>query len=182
MPKLLENIREDILQAAKKELLAKGYEKCSLRSVARQCKIAVGTIYNYFPSKLELVAVIMLEDWNHKLRKMVHDCGNANSAEGGFSSIYTSLREFTALYQDVWNMSTNTKEVMEELANSRSRHQLLIGQLAGIIHSMLERFEMGHDLFLSRFIANALLSYAMEPEDEMVRLNEIFGRIIKCEV
>ena len=50
MPKIIDEAREKILSAAKHTLLGQGYSVLSLRGVARQCGIAVGTIYNYFES------------------------------------------------------------------------------------------------------------------------------------
>jgi len=62
MPKRIENLRENILACAKKEMLAQGFDALNIRNVARGCGIAVGTVYNYFPSKDMLAAAVMLED------------------------------------------------------------------------------------------------------------------------
>ena len=63
MPKILENIREILLQEAKRQVFENGYSSLTIRSVASACGIGVGTVYNYFESKDALVAGFMLEDW-----------------------------------------------------------------------------------------------------------------------
>lgn len=100
MPKVIENIRETILMTAKSALLSDGYDSLSLRGVSRQCNIAVGTFYNYFPSKIALIKAIMLEDWADQIEKIQHACANAENAESGIQSIFFHLREFAMLYQD----------------------------------------------------------------------------------
>lgn len=178
MPKVIENIRETILQTAKSTLLSDGYDGLSLREVARRCNIAVGTIYNYFPSKLTLIAAIILEDWTKQMEKMRRICADAENAEAGIKSIFFILHEFALLYQDVWNMSIHSKEVRDELANGRSRRQLLIEQMTGVIRTLLERFQISYDSFLPHFIATSLLTYVMEPEFEYEQINKIFKKVL----
>lgn len=177
MPKVIENMREMILKTAKNTLLSEGYDRLSLRWVSRQCNIAVGTIYNYFPSKIALITAIMLEEWTDQTEKIKNACANAENAESGIQSIFANLREFALLYQDVWNLAMHSKEVRDEMANGRSRRQLLIEQLAVMISALLERFEMPCEPFLPHFIAASLLAYIVEPDFDYEQINRIFKRI-----
>ena len=38
----------------------------SMRQIASKANIAVGTIYHYFPGKVDLIAAILLEDWKRR--------------------------------------------------------------------------------------------------------------------
>ena len=49
--KLIENPKDMIFQSAKSIAKNKGIDKVNIRLVAKDCGIAVGTIYNYFPQK-----------------------------------------------------------------------------------------------------------------------------------
>ena len=40
-----------ILEAGKKEFLTYGYEKASLRRIAKEASVTTGAIYGYFPGK-----------------------------------------------------------------------------------------------------------------------------------
>lgn len=178
LPKVIKNIREIILQTAKDKLLSEGYDQLSLRGVTGQCNIAVGTIYNYFPSKIALITAIMIEDWIEKKEKMQKACDNAENVEDGIQIIFANLREFAMLYQDVWQVAMHSKEVKDERINGGSRRQMLIEQLADLIRALLERFEMPYDSFLPRFIATSLLTYITEPDFDYEQIDKVFKSIL----
>ena len=52
MPKIIENIREKLLEEARRQVMEEGYEAMTIRSVAGACGVGVGTVYNYFSSKI----------------------------------------------------------------------------------------------------------------------------------
>jgi AcrR family transcriptional regulator len=49
----------NIVRAAQRLFAAKGFEATAMEDVARASRLAVGTIYNYFPSKTDLVLAIV---------------------------------------------------------------------------------------------------------------------------
>ena len=70
MPKIIENVREQLLSEAKKQIAELGYSKTTIRSVAKACGLGTGTVYNYFPSKDMLIATVMAEDWKLCLKQL----------------------------------------------------------------------------------------------------------------
>ena len=59
MPKIIENVREQLLAEAKKQVFEHGYADTTIRSVARACGLGVGTVYNYFSSKEMLIGKVI---------------------------------------------------------------------------------------------------------------------------
>lgn len=55
--------REDILRAARELALAPGAGALSMRAVAQRCGIAVGSVYNYFPTKADLTIAVVSQVW-----------------------------------------------------------------------------------------------------------------------
>ena len=91
MPKRIENLRETILTTARAQLLETGYQDFAMREAAHRCGVAVGTLYNYFPSKDALAAAVMLEDWHEDLDAMV---GETKAGEHSFAEyIKNSFKE-----------------------------------------------------------------------------------------
>lgn len=50
--------RSRIITAAKEEFLSQGYQKASMRLIAKNAKMTVGNLYRYFANKEELIWVI----------------------------------------------------------------------------------------------------------------------------
>lgn len=60
MPQVLkEDVRNRIIESAKKEFMQKGYEKTNMRSIAHNCSMTVGNVYRYFKNKEELSKYIV---------------------------------------------------------------------------------------------------------------------------
>ncbi|NLX83577.1 MAG: TetR/AcrR family transcriptional regulator [Clostridiales bacterium] len=55
--------RGDILAASRALVRDKGIQAVNMRSVAAACQVALGSIYNYFPSKAELMAAVVADVW-----------------------------------------------------------------------------------------------------------------------
>lgn len=158
MPKQIENVKRRALEAAKRELLQSDYSGFTIRSVAKKCGIAVGTIYNYFPSKDLLAASVMLEDWNGALLAMRQGSSQSDTITDGLNHIYKEIEHFSSVYKGVWSQYSLTSQFASDYSE---RHGLLINQLSEIIHDLLVRFHAQEDTFLENFVAENLLLAAV---------------------
>ncbi len=55
--------REEILMVSRKIILEEGIDSLNMRDVAGRCGTAVGSIYNYFPSKSDLLSAAVESVW-----------------------------------------------------------------------------------------------------------------------
>ncbi len=55
------NKRDDILKAALKLFVEQGEQSTSMKWIAKEAKCGIGTMYNYFPSKNELINELYVE-------------------------------------------------------------------------------------------------------------------------
>ena len=55
--------REQLLAAAKEIAYGQGLPQVNIRAVAAKCGVAVGSIYNYFPTKADLIAAVIEDFW-----------------------------------------------------------------------------------------------------------------------
>ena len=102
MPKIIHNLRESILEAAAHLLNEKGYEDFNMRDLAIRCKIGVGTVYNYFPHKTNLIQALSEDYWN----RFFEDWDDRPEAK---LSLYIQLRAitesmdiFVSRFMDYW--------------------------------------------------------------------------------
>src|SRR4029450_3660722 len=70
--------REHILDAATRVFAAKGFDRATIRDVARRAGVADGTIYNYFPNKAALLLGI-LDRLNETAQRREHLGGAARA-------------------------------------------------------------------------------------------------------
>lgn len=56
--------REDILKNAKEIIAKEGIYKLSIRSLAKRCNMATGSMYNYFPSKDDMILAVVKSVWS----------------------------------------------------------------------------------------------------------------------
>ncbi|MDP8221490.1 MAG: TetR/AcrR family transcriptional regulator [Candidatus Stygibacter frigidus] len=76
MPKIIENVRELIVEKAYELFIKEGYDHVKTSRIAKECNIAAGTLFNYFPTKWDLLLEIMMkvskrnyEDFVEKLKE-----------------------------------------------------------------------------------------------------------------
>lgn len=160
MPKIIDRPKERILDAAREILFRDGYAGLSLRGVAGECSIAVGTIYNYFADKDTLVASVMMEDWVKALAEMETAAQTAETAADGTEAIYRSIRRFAEQYADVWEQFFRAGGSPTVVS---SRHGMLRGQIARQLETLLHRLGK-QDAALAPLLAETVLSAAMQPD------------------
>lgn len=151
MPKIIENLREQIITEAQNQLSEQGYKKTTIRSVAQECGIAVGTVYNYFKSKDMLIASLVLEDWNGCIQSIANYPKEDRRAF--LEHIHVSLNAFEKKHDKLFTDKEASKTFNTVFFE---RHRLLRSQLSHLIHSLTD------DKFLSDFVAEALLCWTTE--------------------
>ena len=152
MPKIIENVREQLLSEAKKQITEQGYAKTTIRSVAGSCGLGVGTVYNYFKSKDMLIATFMAEDWLKGVDEI--RSYSANEPRELLLSVYNMLSRFIEAHRMLFSDSDATKVFYTVFAE---RHKMLRDQIADLILPIYRN--VADPEFRSQFVAEALLTW-----------------------
>jgi len=72
--------KQHILEAAEQIIRTQGLEQLSIASVAKKVKLAVGTIYLYFPKKEDLIAQLTIKSREILLEKFKTSTAQSNKA------------------------------------------------------------------------------------------------------
>ena len=152
MPKIIENLRENLVAEAKRQVQESGYAALTVRSVATACGVGVGTVYNYFDSKDALVAAFMLEDWQNCIAAVERTAWKTHQPKLVTECIYAQLRHFMALHQSVF---ADAAAVASFSGSPSPYHSLLRRQLAQPLLGFCK------DEFTAEFIAEALLTWTV---------------------
>lgn len=166
MPKIIENLESRLIEEAKKQIEESGYGTMTIRSVAKACGVGVGTVYNYFSSKEELVATHLLEDWKQ--------CITAIRAVSTYSDfprpvalcIYDQLISFAQRHLAIFR----DEAAAASFAGSFGKYH---GMLRAQLSQPLRKFCSSD--FAADFLAEALLTWTMAGKT----FDEIYGMMEK---
>ena len=154
MPKIIENVREQLLNEAKRQIVENGYKKTTIRSVASACGVGVGTVYNYFPSKDLLIATFMLEDW----QLCLEDMKEVSSTDPNYflkricDALHMYIEQHNKLFAD-----SDAAKVFASVVFQR--HKQLRRQIAEIILPACASSPIEDKTFLAEYIAESLLTW-----------------------
>ena len=170
MPKIIENLREQITQEAKRQLFSQGYGKTTIRSVASACGIGVGTVYNYFKSKELMISAFMLDDWHECIDRI--NALDKSDFEGFFTGLSSILSSFNEKYQTLYSDKDAIK-VFSMVSNDR--HAQFRNQLAELISPVVESLDgcrgassdskgsgNADAKFLTEYIAESIIYWTMQ--------------------
>lgn len=158
MPKIIDDVKKTILAEAKRQVQEKGYSSLTIRSVANSCKIAVGTIYNYFPSKDVLIASFLLEDWLCAMQNLRESYTNVKTPSECFLCVWNCLTEFMKKFSLIFD-DKSAKEVPHQTYSTR--HVVLRSQIAEILEEICRK-SPHYTEFLPLFVAENLITWASE--------------------
>lgn len=156
MPKIIDNLREQIQKEAMRQILTDGYSKTTIRSVAKGCNIAVGTMYNYFNSKDELISSFMLEDWRICVGKMTSI--ETDDPELFLRQLQNALETFIKKYETLFNDEDAQRVFATVLFQ---RHIQFRARIAGLLVCVLQNTDYEDKQFLSEYIAESIINWTM---------------------
>jgi AcrR family transcriptional regulator len=166
MPKIIENIREKLLEEAKRQVREQGYSSMTIRSVATACGVGTGTVYNYFPSKDILVVSFMLDDWKICIETISKGIGLADDVKAALYCMYVELLKYKEKYERLFTDENAEAGYMSCVVK---RHHLLREQLAEPIKIWTCNQDRVDSEFLAEFVAENMLTLTMGGKDfEMI--------------
>ena len=158
MPKIIENVKERAIAEAREVLAREGYTAMTVRRVAKALDIAPATLYNYFPSKEQLAACVMLEDWRELTRDIEKRSGGL-SAEDTVRALFGTVRRFTETYELSWAQYGTEGSA----APMRRRyHSVLVEQLAGYIRAAMTPEQERTEPWRPAFLADIVLRFGSD--------------------
>lgn len=96
------NYKERILSSAKEIALKEGMTKIDIRSVAKNCGIASGTVYNYFPSKGDLLVAVIEDFWEDVFQNIDWTSFVHNDFYTNLEKMYNTLNEYLNKFKENW--------------------------------------------------------------------------------
>lgn len=159
-----ENRKKRIFEAALRLFKENGFEKTTMDTIAADAGLAVGTLYNYFPSKVELLFSIIdsgTDKYTQDLDRVIAENTSLRDSILDFYMIY--LQSFATYGKRVWRELLG--EFLFKQSNCMKMIDVIDKQFHDKIKELLTAFEKkgvlkrGADLEAAASALYALLGY-----------------------
>lgn len=145
-----EERKKEIIKVGSDILSRCGYSVLNMRDIAKCCGISVGTLYNCYKDKDELVYAIIADAWEREMDRAKSIIANTRCSIEKARVIYDSILTFETKYVKIWCDCTARKKYRPY---ENGVHLRAVSDLKSI---------SGFD----RFIIEILLRYATLPDQD----------------
>ncbi len=152
MPKIIENLEEEIARTALELFKDNSYQSISMRKIASEVGIAVGTLYNYYPNKWELYIEVFEESWreSYYILKDNFEKAEENYLINYLKVIYEEMKNKKLIVRELFRYLTNSSEINEKEQKEKFKQvrfpEVLINEIYDLFVAVLEKeFEMKLD-------------------------------------
>ena len=155
IPKIIENLRETLLAEAKRQLCEWGYDAVTIRSIAHGCRVGLGTVYNYFPSKDALIAETILGDWKQRVEDVRNTLSGSEDRKTVLRTVYGC---FCGFYEDYRQIFSNDYAYLAYRNAGVDDHSRLCKQIESLLCEYIPLLAEKEDPFLTQFVAESMIS------------------------
>lgn len=138
MSRIIKNPQELILSKAKEILYNEGYSKLTMRNVSKACDISLGTIYNYYPTKKELVVEMMTDYWREYMDVAQTIASSNNNFYERLNQIFDTLNIFIKTFRDAW-LKPELYDNPDYVSSGVEREHIYIEKLVLLIEDTLKK-------------------------------------------
>ena len=91
--------KEALLRAAVRIAQRDGLSRLNIRAAAAESGVAVGTVYNYYPAKADLVMAVVEDFWKNAFHGGLCDFSSADDFGAACAQVYKKLRAHLAQFE-----------------------------------------------------------------------------------
>jgi len=145
MPKIIENLDEEIAKTALRLFRNNPYQSVSMRKIASEVGIAVGTLYNYYPNKWELYIEVFEESWRETYVFLKNNCQkmDENYLINYLKVISAEMKSKKPIVRELFRYIINDMEIGEEEQKEKINRvrfpKVLINQIYELFISIIEK-------------------------------------------
>jgi AcrR family transcriptional regulator len=136
LSRIIENPKQLILGKAKEILYNQGYHKLSMRSLSKECDIALGTIYNYYPTKKELIVEMMADYWQNYLDSVEEIVNSNEDIYIKLNGIFNELEIFIKNFRQYW-LTPELYDSREYVEGGLKKEYIFMGKLIEMVEDIL---------------------------------------------
>lgn len=136
----LYNLKEIILLSAKEIALEQGITKINIRSVAKKSGISIGTVYNYYPKKDDLLVSVIEDFWSQALENIDFNALADKSFYEKIQEIYNSLNAYFHNFKENWLEQLSLLNEQEKKLGRKKENEYFV-KIYDMIISLIDNDE-----------------------------------------
>lgn len=129
--------KENLLSSAKEIALMQGISKINIRSVAQKSGVSIGTVYNYYPTKADLIVTVIEDFWAEAFKNIDMKMSREKSFYENIEHIYNSLLEHLHKFKTNWLNQISLLDI-EEKKLGRKKEGEYFTRVHAMIISLME--------------------------------------------
>ena len=164
--------KEAILKAAKDIAYRDGISKLNIRGVASACGVSVGSIYNYFPTKDDLVVSVIEEFWKNIFERGMCDHHSKVCFIEFFEQIYMRFYDYLKIFKgDMLNQIALLSRVDKEKGKSvESEYLYHIRRI--MLHHLENDKNINNDIWNEVFTKENFVAFVFQNMILMLKSNQ----------
>lgn len=164
--------REAILKAAKKIAYKEGIYKLNIRSVASECGVSIGSIYNYFPTKDDLVIEVIEDFWKNIFERGMCDCEKNLCFIQFYEEIYIRFYDYLKIFKN--NMLNQISFLSKSIKEIRSTKEAqYVDRIKMVMLYHLEMDEgIKRDIWNEKFTKEKFIEFVLQNMILMLKANQ----------
>lgn len=123
--------RNRILQAAREKFFKQGYKETTMSEIAAQAEVGVGTLYNYFSSKAELLLFLFSQEF-----EMLPRDGSIRKEDTVVSWVFRYIQPIIQVMEEY------PKSFLQEIMQAVAENRFLRNNLIEMDRSFIKEFEI----------------------------------------
>jgi AcrR family transcriptional regulator len=147
LSRIIENPKQLILNKAKEILYREGYSKLSMRTLSKACDIALGTIYNYYPTKQNLVIEMMTDYWQNYLNSVQKVADSNADIYRKLNNIFNELKIFIESFRQYW-LTPELYDSPEYVEGGLKKEFAFMEKLIEVVEDILVKEQASHNIHI----------------------------------
>lgn len=176
MPKIIKNLDEKINNTALYLFSTRGYNQVTMKLIADETGVAVGTLYNYYTNKMNLF-ISVFKEYLSQLSELLHEIiENKGDLKGCITTLYDKIMEINGFSEEIIKSTVIKKndEIINIIKEEFIQKMKMIMNIYKKRRSTYITTEKQEERYL-RLLLLAIIDFAREfPEEREENINIIY--------
>ncbi len=178
--------RDELLKCAKEIVSEHGIDKLNIRSLAQKSGIATGSVYNYFPSKSDLIFSLVEDFWKNIFKPEDFNLQDNTLFIHFIEELYNSFAKHLRVFRDVYTSQLTLMKSSEKNVGKQIEQNYL-----SMVHSCIRdainidtniKDNIWNETFtkdnFSKFVFDNIFFMLIKGKTDCEYLKEIISRIL----